>query len=612
MCNESNISPDKVDTDLTGLLEMAKLIYWLSTKQSSHLVEKAKILNDNGFDVKFFKPDEQFFEEFYKTRSTYIFLDDSNSSSVTPILKRMQKDPNFNGVKTILTLANGAADLIKNAYFTNFRDIIPLDLSHQNWLERVQFSTGNQTNQLANLGPKLSLTQKALIFVPGKISWISPQQLCIESDCIPPEGTDLTIKGPIARWFHHTNLTVKVLKNKSSDLNTRYKNSMVCSWVMDNDSGPRKNLLIEKLRDITNPKPCKVYAAIKTQEKKNELANLFKDKNIKLYYPINFQAWINEPQYISPDFLIIEDKLFKEENAFVLNCLFSKLEGNPQVIILGGHFERSTIKKLRFPIRLTTLKHLTASLPDLLIKKHEKIRAKQSDPNRFFIPENHKFSIIEIAIDGQMNNTDQYGMQIQLPYQIHKYSLCRVYCDFLRKSVKSPIWAKICDSSDEVTDYNSTFPFVVNCAYSTNHHNHRKSIGNGMLKCLGDQIERNNTSKSNLKPMTINPVPTKVDSTIFEDESTYSMKNPYSKEPADTEYTRPTPRPAQKRKPKAPIKWGQFTRQVSKAIVTTAIFLGFWYGVYLLTKDFGNSGKIFSRNLQEFKSWDANPPTEAE
>ena len=88
------------------------------------------------------------------------------------------------------------------------------------------------------------------------------------------------------------------------------------------------------------------------------------------------------------------------------------------------------------------------------------------------------------------------------------------------------------------------------------------------------------------------------------------MKNPYSTpNHADTSETRRSKTPPSKNKVKAkPINWAKIGRQATKTFFTALIFFGFWYGVYLLTKDFGNSGKIFSRNLQEFKSWDANPP----
>ena len=121
---------------------------------------------------------------------------------------------------------------------------------------------------------------------------------------------------------------------------------------------------------------------------------------------------------------------------------------------------------------------------------------------------------------------------------------------------------------------------------------------------MSDQIEKVSQQKSSLPEISITSVPTKIQNTVFEDESTYSLKNPYSnptyQETAKKEKIQPKARPTSKK--------GKSKFLASFFVLV--LFITFWFLVYFVTKDLTNSSSIFSRNLEGFKSWEASPPPE--
>jgi CheY-like chemotaxis protein len=105
--------------------------FWITNNVTSEPRQRAKQLEANGFHVQFAQDTGAALKLAREARPICVIMDTQpeNNTGEIASLKAIVKDPEFNGVRFLLSITVDCPDLSRFAISENFRDIVPMAIS---------------------------------------------------------------------------------------------------------------------------------------------------------------------------------------------------------------------------------------------------------------------------------------------------------------------------------------------------------------------------------------------------------------------------------------------------------------------------------------------------
>ena len=191
-----------------------KTVYWLSKQVSSRAQQKIDVLSKAGFRVITVSSFIKLTRLFQSQRALSIVVGDGgNLSEVQENIHQLNEDPEYGSVRIILSISGRNSNLSRIAMDYGFRDIIPVDLDENQWINKYLFAVGLKSDIPPSQEPQLTMHQMATANIPLRISWISSTHIWIESRLTPRIASNIQLKGAIASQLGLKNLSLFVEKN---------------------------------------------------------------------------------------------------------------------------------------------------------------------------------------------------------------------------------------------------------------------------------------------------------------------------------------------------------------------------------------------------------------
>ena len=567
-----------------GIDLMSQSVYWLTTGRGTQEREKAALLGEQGIKITFVHSYHELCGEFRKRKAPFLIVSEDKESRIFEAFNLMHQEQMVSGIKSILSTNNKDTDSLKNAYFNHFRDIISIDLTPSQWLDRMNLALGHQDIPSHGTQHKIEIKQDSILTFPATIIWIGDNQLNLETNINLPIGEEVSLRGPIARWFKTSELSIKIIRSKKRDLMTRYAYSFTCQWQLDYQQIAQKSSLIEIIKKFSTSEICKVYIHVLSPEIKKNLIRYLTLDNMRLYFSYDESSVVSEPDYIHPDYLIVEDNFIANASQLFLDGMFLSLQSNQHVLIIGDQFERSCLKK--YGLRYYVLKQLSAKLPVMMMKK--KSQSELHISPHFYLFKNHRLSFSEIPIFGKLNSVDQYSAKMKIPHPVANFALCRMRSRFIKSAIRGPIWGKIIKNQIENSNFSNN-DYSIDCIFSNNNCENRKNITKMMMFYLSQKASKSKIDENRFSGSEVLAVP-RVTSTLFQD--SLSPKSSYERENAD-KYERYSSRRKNK---------NELIRRLNdnrmKVLFIIIFLISIFFLLYFLSHYHGGSAAIFTNNIE--------------
>ena len=122
-----------------------KGVYWLTLETSSSHKEKVEAMAARGYEVSFFQTLDSLVKELQSRRVTSIIVGDEGPEVVVlKAISLLNRMPEIQGAKLILSCSRYSPTVLRAAACDAFRDILPICLNREEWVDRFVFATGNQ------------------------------------------------------------------------------------------------------------------------------------------------------------------------------------------------------------------------------------------------------------------------------------------------------------------------------------------------------------------------------------------------------------------------------------------------------------------------------------
>lgn len=569
-------------------------VYWLTGKRTQIHYDKAHHLNNSNFEVSFFDTFKSLVDTYNEKRVNVIIVGDEDApKEIQDYINKLSSSPEFHGVRLILSISSYHTNTINRAFHNGFRDIIPLDLDDNQWLQRFLFTVGGVETQFNQPLPQMTLRNISAISVPARIVWISDNLMRIETRIKPKIGDKVQLKGSVVSTLSMKLITLTVEKIEKTDLIFRYSESIICHWEIPDQKRGKRKLLLEHLKDKQFAPSIKVFSIVKSANTRTKIFNSLSYPKFEVITALNQKNIVNEPKFFNPDIILIEDQMCSQANYRHLQNMGAQLDNSIPIIIIGSGINTDDVKKI-FPERKIIInKVISATFPNLIenriLKNKEKDQSKIiAEDQKIHINKESDFSIAEINFSARLTRIHPSAAQLALPVPLGNYGLCKIESPFLKKIMGRDLHAKITDAYEETRKNEDNFKYYIDCNLADLMVTDRKKIGH----CLGLIMTRKlsiDTSHMNQKL----PV-----EELKIEESAQTETEDINIEPITIEV------PKRKHPPTT-----RDDKRKDRTLLLTIFFILFsiismiaiYYGFNYLKKHWPRSGQNYSDQLERFK-----------
>ena len=469
---------------------MSAKLYILTADHTEHLAQKLAVLGSNGFKPQLFSEVEALIKAFKHTRVPIVVIDDQRGkAAVLDDIKKFNGEPEFSGVRFILSVMTPEMEIFIRAVQYNFRDLIALDLPDSLWLERFQFA-GSGSKMHVELPPcQLVCPDLAAIRVPGRITMLTETHVWLETPVDVKEGEVLSITGPLPENFGLKSMNLTVETKYRQDLYFRFSQGLMCRWSLGTALEAKKAELLERLRQTMQRPSIKGYVGIKNRELRGEVISQLRALDIMVYPALNMSSMAKEPVIVGPHLIIVDDQImlspgFKATFAATMR----QLAGQPPLFVLTRPETTQMIKDLGLGGMATICPSLAQIPLRQLVENLQRAGQEKRAKNMVYIQKNHPLSHINVTISARLVQIHPLCAQFALPIPLHKFSLAMVDVPFLKRGLDAPLVAKIVNCYLHAEPNHTEFPFIIDCTLSGLTRFQRDAIGNRMLEIVDAKI----------------------------------------------------------------------------------------------------------------------------
>ena len=426
---------------------------------SDHHQILTELMIEKGFDVRFFKTLDALMTELRAVRVSCIILGDEGPEvNVLNAISTLQAAPEIQGAKILLSNSKSSALLLETAVYAGFRDVLPFDLPSEKWVERFIFSTGVEMTPLSKPDSTVQASGYCKIEIPARISRISQNTILIESRVDPNPKDNLDLIGPIAKTMAAEKIDLKVKTIVNHNLTYRFSRGLKCSYQ---PFPPNETAIKDTLTEIRNmdvgPR-IKVFLAIQSPALRSSLIRQLDPSRFEIRTALQKKNLIDEPQYFSPDILIISETLVSGTNQERFTEMARILPKQTVVVIVGAPKIQASVENLVSSRKLLIFKNLPINIKEILTTEVEKINQPYSkNKNYCFIPPDHEYSKVMLIATSQIDLVHKFGLRLRTIQNIGKFGL--IYCSIpsLANMPAQTVLCKVLDITEDGSQERLTY-----------------------------------------------------------------------------------------------------------------------------------------------------------
>jgi hypothetical protein len=423
-------------------------IYWLTESVDEVARRRAGLLQRQGFEVRFFSDLSGFKSQVEKIRPAIIVLGVGDDEDVTRrTIRTIAAMPEISTAKMILVGPFFKEAVTTLASCNNFRDILPIEHSASespnhlgpdpegsadSWTQRFIYSTSGRPKAYRPPLGQITASLSTDVGVPARITWITPEKLCLESRARLAVGADIRLGGQLAAFYGVPFLSAIVESVRREKLRYHFSEAHVVSWTSPLGSSEKTTKLFRELGESTAPPRVRVYVAVQDPTVRGLVMAQLKLGPFEIAIALKKQAIADEPRFFTPDLIILEDKLTTPDNYPLLTSMIESLPPQTSLIILGKEANIEDLKLLFPQRRIAQLQDLSPLDLELgLAKELTKVigntsTGKDEPPSASYLPPTNILSEAEIQLSGRLLKLHPAALQVALPYPVSRYALMRV------------------------------------------------------------------------------------------------------------------------------------------------------------------------------------------
>lgn len=425
-------------------MSSTKEIYWVSRQPSHETWQKIQLLQKYQITVRLLPDFPTLIKAYGETRlNTIVLGDEDDEAAIEAPMMRLSNHPEYSGVRFILSLSKASPILVQKAVDLGFRDIIPIDTPDAQWLRRYAFASSGRPTELAAVHPQMSMQGIASVQIPGRIAWITHNELWLETRLAPPVGSELSLSGGLADLLGVKTVRLKVLNRYRSHLHFRYSEALLCHWEISSVHQRRKVAVNDFMIGQGNSAHYRFYAIIRSREIRNSLVKKLPLDRFQLTVALNKNNMIQEPRYISPDAVLIEDKMCL--GAYRANFLemLKNLDTQIPVVVIGEAAKQVVTDTGH---RLIPVINSPNDYPRFFEETLGPPKAVNLDATQ--IPKNHALSFATINLPARILSLHPDTVEIACAFPLGRFGLVGLDAPIFQQSVQQKVHGKVLDSWD--------------------------------------------------------------------------------------------------------------------------------------------------------------------
>lgn len=475
-----------------------KRTFWVIQSETRLHAQRIELLNNNGFDVIVLTSYQDVLAATAIGRPSCILIDtpETDNPAVIRMIGDLTALAELNGVRFILSSVSKSPEATTIAVSENFRDIIPLQLSEDAWLLRIQYTTAIKASaSFPSPLCEISLNQVASIRAPGRVVWINETHLRIECRGSMHHGSTLQMTGAISEALQVGHLSLTVESVHKSHLVFRFSQALICRWRVPGANAEASATMIRKmLIGQQSEAKLRAYIVASNANIRKSLTTGLRSDRFELKIGLQRHTIAKEVEYFSPDVVFLDSPILKSLTPDELLSIFEKLPGDVPVIVYGSDVDKVYLKTI-----FKTRQVYFESAPDPMslsdagaryrIVPHAHVHDANS-PTAQIVAE-HPWSKIEIHVPARLLSLNASSGKISLPFSIGVFTLAQLEAPLLRKALGRDPYVKITATAENTSLLNATqFNQDVHFYFADVNQNEKNHLANILVTMLSDYYKK--------------------------------------------------------------------------------------------------------------------------
>ncbi len=437
-------------------MSSTKEIYWVCRQPSAEVWQKINLLQKYHISVRVLPDFPALVRSYGETRlNTIVIGDELADAAFETFMQKLSNHPEYSGVRFVLSISKPAPALVQKAVDLGFRDIIPIDLPESAWLRRYAFASSGRPTELHDSHPKMSMHGIGSVQVPGRIAWITSQELWLETRIQAQVGSELSLMGGLAELMGVKQIRLKVLNSYRSHLHFRYSEALLCRWDVTVANQARKAAVQEFIKDQGSRGQYRFYAIIRNREIRNALVKKLPMDRFQITVALNKNNMIQEPRFIAPDAVIVEDKMCVGAHKTNFDEMLKHLDPSIPVFVIGEAASQVKAATKHTLVPVTTV-------PDDYPAMFERVLGapKRVNNDATPIPKDHALSFAQIAMPTRILNLHPDCVEVATAFPLGRFGLFSLEAPLFQQSLQQKVHGKVIDSWDAGLQNNlKDFPY---------------------------------------------------------------------------------------------------------------------------------------------------------
>ena len=484
------MEPAAITTNQSG---RKRLCFWLTDNVGPLHRDFALELGLKNFDIQFFGTLDLLVAETRLRRPAVIIIgDEGHDQLVEKAILTLTSMPDISGSRLVMTLSKHHENLKRYAACSAFRDLIPMNLEKNQWLQRFTFATSSNDSAIPKPAMQLTLNSIAAINAPARIVALSKDKIWIECRLRPHRGANLQIIGPMADALGVNSLTAVISETRSSKLNYRFSDALVAEWKSD-DLGPDGvKRILEELQQIDAGPRCRVFAAIQDGQVRSSLLRQLDVLQFEVTTALHKMSIVQEPKFFSPNIVFVEDQLCMGEHQLRFLKMLANLADDVPVVIVGNKVRSDEAQAFAPNRRVFVLPRITQNFLTLLWKrflpKESRTFRHRIAEGAIYIASDHLYSIAQVAFPARITRLHPNSLQLALPFPMSQYGVMQLQSPLLKKIWGRDPYAKAVQIYESRDPGALGFPFRASCVFCDADTQDQKLLGQALVRSLTDQF----------------------------------------------------------------------------------------------------------------------------
>ncbi|MEI6834511.1 MAG: hypothetical protein WCL28_11030 [bacterium] len=410
--------------------------FWITNNVTSKHRQRAKQLEANGFNVQFVQDTGAALKLAREARPICVIMDTQPESHTGEIasLKAIVKDPEFNGVRFLLSITVDCPDLSRFAISENFRDIVPMAISDVQWVNRILYANAAKSFENLSSYHEVCLNQIASTISSGRITWINQTHIRIECRGSQRIGNALHVSGAISQALNLPHISLVVEEIEKNRLIYRYSQALICRWQIAPAQMEQASKIIHQLLSNKPDPKLRAFVAISRPAIRTTLAKGLNSERFFVRAGLQKSNLSHEVSYFSPSVIFFDDKLLEAINQSEMQAILAKVSPIVPIVIFGTAFDKF---KTLFADRKVFFESAVQQSHLKNAEARYEIPADLTNDRPEFemctIPPEHPWSKVDVHTPARLKGISPSGGHFLSPFSIGDYALAKIESPFLRR-----------------------------------------------------------------------------------------------------------------------------------------------------------------------------------